>query len=97
MNGYMVLLSDLILFLVVLGVLNLLVFSVFAADKDAARKNSWRISERTLILLGMFGPFGAFVAMKIFRHKTQKIKFYLIPLFAVLQIAFLIGALIYFT
>jgi uncharacterized membrane protein YsdA (DUF1294 family) len=90
-------LSDLILFLTVLGVLNVLVFIVFAADKNAARKNSWRISEHTLILLGMFGPFGAFGAMKMFRHKTQKIKFYLIPLFAVLQIAFLIGALIYLT
>jgi uncharacterized membrane protein YsdA (DUF1294 family) len=97
MNGNMELLSNLILFLAVLGMLNLLVFSVFAADKNAARKNSWRISERTLILLSMFGPFGAFAAMKMFRHKTQKIKFYLIPLFAVLQTALLIGAFIYFT
>ena len=89
----MELLSNLILYLAILGVFNLLVFSVFAADKNAARKNSWRISERTLILLGMFGPFGAFVAMKIFRHKTQKIKFCLIPLFAIFQIALLIGVL----
>jgi uncharacterized membrane protein YsdA (DUF1294 family) len=93
----MVLLSDLILFLAVLDVLNLLVFSVFAADKNAARKNSWRISERTLILLGIFGPFGAFAAMKVFRHKTQKIKFYLIPLFAILQTALLIGLVSYLT
>jgi len=97
MNGNMELLSNLILYLAVLGVFNLLVFSLFAADKNAARKNSWRISERTLIFLGMFGPFGAFAAMKMFRHKTQKTKFYLIPLFAVLQTALLIGALIYFT
>jgi len=97
MNGYMVLVSDLTLFLAVLGVLNLLVFSVFAADKNAARKNSWRISERTLILLGIFGPFGAFAAMKVFRHKTQKIKFYLIPLFAILQTALLIGLVSYLT
>jgi len=97
MNGYMVLVSDLTLFLAVLGVLNLLVFSVFAADKNAARKNSWRISERTLILLGIFGPFGAFAAMKVFRHKTQKIKFYLVPLFAILQTALLIGLVSYLT
>ena len=97
MNGYMVLVSDLTLFLAVLGVLNLLAFSVFAADKNAARKNSWRISERTLILLGIFGPFGAFAAMKVFRHKTQKIKFYLIPLFAILQTALLIGLVSYLT
>ena len=96
MNGYMVL-SDLIVFLAILSVLNVLVFIVFAADKNAARKNSWRISERTLLLLGMLGPFGAFGAMKVFRHKTQKIKFYLIPLFAILQIALMIGALIYLT
>jgi len=97
MNGYMVLVSDLTLFLAVLGVLNLLAFSVFAADKNAARKNSWRISERTLILLGIFGPFGAFAAMKVFRHKTQKIKFYLVPLFAILQTALLIGLVSYLT
>ena len=96
MNGYMVL-SDLIVFLAILSVLNVLVFIVFAADKNAARKNSWRISERTLLLLGMLGPFGAFGAMKVFRHKTQEIKFYLIPLFSILQIALLIGALFYLT
>ena len=90
-------LSDLIVFLAILSVLNVLVFIVFAADKNTARKNSWRISERTLLFLGMLGPFGAFGAMKVFRHKTQKIKFYLIPLFAILQIALLIGALFYLT
>jgi len=93
----MELLSNLILYLAILGVFNLLVFSLFAADKNAARKNSWRISERTLILSGIFGPFGAFAAMKVFRHKTQKIKFYLVPLFAILQTALLIGLVSYLT
>jgi len=87
---------DLIVFLVVLTSLNAFVFIVFATDKHAARKNFKRTSERKLIFLALFGPFGAYGAMKIFRHKTQKMKFYLIPLFGILHIALLIGSLVYY-
>jgi len=88
--------TDLIIFLAVLAAVNLVVFIVFAGDKGAARKNLLRTSERTLIILAFFGPFGAYWAMKIFRHKTHKITFYCVPLFAILQIVLLTGALIYY-
>jgi len=79
--------TDLTIFLAVLIVLNVVVFTVFAADKDAARKNANRTSERTLIFLALFGPFGAYSAMKVFRHKTQKIRFYLVPVFLLFHLA----------
>jgi len=88
---------DLILFLVVLTVLNVFVFFRFAGDKYAARRNVKRTSERTLIFLALLGPFGAYGAMKVFRHKTQKLKFHLIPLFAILQSVFLIGSLVWYS
>ena len=82
-------------FLIVLTALNAFVFILFARDKNAARKNVKRTSERTLIFLALLGPFGAYGAMKVFQHKTQKIKFFLIPLFAILHIVILMGFLVY--
>ena len=90
----MISLHDPAIFLAVLTVVNLAVFIVFAGDKNAARKNSRRTSERTLIILSFFGPFGAFGAMKVFRHKTQKITFYCVPIFVCLHIVVLIAVLI---
>ena len=85
----MILLPDIRVLLVTLTSLNACVFILFACDKNAARKNVKRISERTLIFLALIGPFGAYGAMKVFRHKTQKIKFYLVPVFAILHMILL--------
>jgi uncharacterized membrane protein YsdA (DUF1294 family) len=67
-------------------VVNSIAFLTFAYDKHRARNNGWRIPEGTLLVLAFLGPFGAFGAMRMFRHKTQKIKFYLVPLFLILHI-----------
>ena len=85
----MIPLPDIRVILVSLTSLNACVFILFAYDKNAARKNVKRISERTLIFLALIGPFGAYGAMKVFRHKTQKIKFYLVPVFAILHMIIL--------
>ena len=85
---------DLLVILVTLTSLNAFVFILFASDKNAARKNVKRISERTLIFLALIGPFGAYGAMKVFRHKTQKIKFYLVPVFAILHMILLTWSLV---
>jgi uncharacterized membrane protein YsdA (DUF1294 family) len=60
--------------------------AVFYADKRRARRGQWRISETMLLAFAFLGPFGALAAMKVFRHKTQKTKFVLVPLFAVLHL-----------
>jgi len=66
---------------------NVAVFFLYAYDKRTARSNGWRIPERILLVTALFGPFGAFGAMRMLRHKTQKIKFWLVPLFLILHIA----------
>ena len=73
--------------------LNLCALAVFAYDKIQARKNTWRVSETLLLGLAAIAPFGALVAMYLFRHKTQKVKFWLVPVFAVLHLTLMIYSL----
>ena len=72
--------------IVVVAFLNLLSLGAFAYDKHRAGVKAWRIPERTLLLLALFGPFGALAGMLIFRHKTRHTKFLLVPLFAIVQV-----------
>jgi len=67
-------------------VVNGVAFVTYAYDKHKAQHNAWRTPENTLLVVAFLGPFGAYAAMKIFRHKTHKIKFYLVPVFLILQI-----------
>lgn len=67
--------------------LNLIAAGVFAWDKWKSARNAYRTSENTLLVLAFFGPFGAFVAMQVCRHKTRKMKFRLVPLFLAIHLA----------
>jgi uncharacterized membrane protein YsdA (DUF1294 family) len=51
-----------------------------------ARRGDRRISEKSLLLLALLGPFGALAGMRWFRHKTRKMKFKLVPLFAIVHV-----------
>jgi uncharacterized membrane protein YsdA (DUF1294 family) len=62
----------------------------FGLDKFNSKKRGYRIPESRLISLSFFGPFGALTGMLIFRHKTRKIKFLLVPIFTILQTLILI-------
>lgn len=68
--------------------INVISFLVYGLDKWKARNEKYRISERTLLLLATIGgSIGAYAGMQIFRHKTQKAKFYLgVPAIILLQI-----------
>ena len=70
-------------------VVNVLTFVVYGIDKWKARRGRWRVPEATLLVLaGAGGSVGAWVAMQLFRHKTQKKKFrYGVPAIFVLQLA----------
>lgn len=51
-------------------------FLTYAADKAAAVSGGWRISERTLLLLGLVGGWpGGIIAQQVLRHKTRKANF----------------------
>ena len=76
---------------------NLIVFFLYGADKNTAKKGRWRISERSLLMAAFFmGGIGAVFGMFLFRHKTGHWKFkILLPLFAVLNIAIAAAAYIF--
>lgn len=76
-------------FLILYVVIGIIAFCAFGIDKYKAKRDMQRISERTLLLLSILGgALGAFAGMKLFRHKTQHVKFKIIvPLFAVIQFA----------
>jgi uncharacterized membrane protein YsdA (DUF1294 family) len=81
--------------LLALLVLNLVAFIAYWSDKRKAQKGKWRTSEAMLLVLSLLGPFGAYAGMKICHHKTKKLKFVLVPIFMVIQIALFIWVFLY--
>lgn len=77
----------------ILVCMNLIAFITFGADKYKAKKVKWRISEKTLILLALFGgSIGALLGMKVFRHKTLHTKFkYGLPAIMILHTLILLS------
>jgi len=75
---------------------NITAFILYYADKQKAKKHKWRIPEATLLFFSFIGgSFGAFAAMKIFRHKTKHAKFYIcVPLFMALHIIIIVTGII---
>ncbi len=76
---------------ILIAILNLISFSLFALDKFFAIKGMWRISEKTLLLSAvLMGGFGAVLAMLLVRHKTKKTMFVVaLPLILITQILIL--------
>ena len=76
-------------FLLYLLLINAAAFLLMLVDKIKARKNRWRIPERTLFgsaLLG--GSIGAILGMYTFRHKTRHLSFTLgMPAILIAQVA----------
>lgn len=72
--------------IIIFFLLNIFLFALMGIDKKKAQKRKWRISEKTLLLLGLFGGgAGGFAGMFFFRHKTRHSYFHFF---------FLIGTLI---
>ena len=70
-------------------ILNFVTVLVYGIDKFKAKKGKWRIPESTLLLLAVLGgSIGAWLGMRVWRHKTQHKKFkYGIPVIFILQVA----------
>lgn len=85
------------IFLVFYIIMNLVTFILYGVDKSKARKGKWRIPEKTLLLFAAcFGGLGAFLGMKLFRHKTKHTSFrILVPVSMIIQFI-LIAAGAYF-
>lgn len=56
--------------------LNLAAFFVYGWDKRKAKREQWRVPEHTLLALAFAGGgLGALLGMRVFHHKTRKVKF----------------------
>ena len=62
--------------IIYLVIINIIGFLAMFIDKQKARRGSWRIPEKTLIILtAIGGGIGTLIGMYAFRHKTKKLKF----------------------
>lgn len=76
--------------------INVLTFLLYGIDKWKAKRSRWRIPES--VLLGMAavgGSVGAWLGMRVWRHKTQHKRFrYGVPAILVVQIVLLVWAVV---
>ena len=57
-------------------IINIIGFLAMFIDKRKAQKGAWRIPEKTLFLIAVFGGgIGTIAGIYCFRHKTQKLIF----------------------
>ena len=77
---------------VYLVIINIIGFLAMGIDKRKAKKNSWRIPEKTLfIITTLGGGIGTVTGMYIFRHKTKKIDFVIgLPAILILEIILIV-------
>jgi len=75
---------------ILLIIVNCVALVMFGVDKLQSKKRGWRIPEARLLSVAFFGPFGAYAGMLLFRHKTRKIKFLLVPIFLFLQVILIV-------
>lgn len=82
--------------LVYIFLLSLVGFVLMGVDKWKAKRNRWRVPERTIFLIaGLGGAIGATLGMHAFHHKTRHWYFkFGLPALMMLQIA-LLAAFIY--
>ena len=75
-----------------LAAINVITFLIYGIDKWKAKKQKWRISESTLLMLAVIGgSVGAWIGMKTWHHKSLHKKFkYGIPFILTLQLALMI-------
>lgn len=68
--------------------INLISAIITVYDKFSAVRKRWRIKEKTLMLISLFGgAFGMYLTMILIRHKIRHIKFMIgLPLLLILQL-----------
>lgn len=73
--------------------INLITVLRFRADKRAAINGTWRVPESSLLGLAVLGGTpGAFLARRLFRHKTRKEPFTtILQVIAVMQVGGIAG------
>lgn len=74
--------------IIYLVVVNIAGFLMMGIDKLKAKKNAWRVPEKTLFAVSIIGgSIGTWAGMYVFRHKTKHWYFVIgMPMILVLQI-----------
>ena len=74
-------------------IINVIAFLLYGIDKYLAIKGNRRISEYHLLTFSFFGgSIGSLLGMRVFHHKTKKIKFWILNfLCTILWIIYLIS------
>ncbi len=71
-------------------------FAAYGVDKSAAKAGRGRVSEQTLLTVGLLGGWpGSLIAQQVFRHKTRKRSFRRMFWFTVLINLAVLAGLIY--
>ena len=70
---------------------NVFTFAVYGYDKFQAKRDGWRVPEKTLLGLALcMGGIGAWAGMQVFRHKTKHKSFTVgVPVCIVINLAIL--------
>jgi len=77
-------------------VMNLVGLLIMGEDKKRAKKHQYRIRERTLWLVALFGgAAGTTIGMQLYRHKTKHVWFKIgFPALAIVELVLLLKVLI---
>lgn len=72
-----------------LAVVNIIGFLIMGLDKAKAKRNAWRIPEKTFFIVSLLGGgLGSWIGMYTFRHKTKHWYFVIgIPAIFLLELA----------
>ncbi|KGR73663.1 DUF1294 domain-containing protein [Ureibacillus manganicus] len=72
---------------------SIILFVLMGMDKSRAKKHEWRISEKTLFTIAIFGgACGGVLGMYIYKHKTKHNSFaFGFPLLAAIHIFILVS------
>lgn len=81
--------QNIVLYVIVINVIGFLAMFI---DKQKAKRNAWRIPEKTLITIALIGgSIGGLIGMYTFRHKTQKPRFAIgFPVILIVQIVLIV-------
>ena len=84
--------------IIYLLLINIIAFLAMGIDKWKAKKGAWRIPEQTLLsLVFLGGGIGGIAGMYVFRHKTQKPRFFIgFPTILIAEIAIMIYIMVKF-
>lgn len=70
-------------YLILVIVMSLITFILYAVDKAKSKKNAWRIKEATLLLCSFFlGALGGYLGMLVLHHKTKHWYFQVVNIFS---------------